>query len=143
MDSGADPNVEDYANHTALYYAAEKGHLNIVKLLLGKGAKVDHKSGDSALHWACHYGHVDIVKLLIENGANVDAKRSMDDSTPLCFAAHRNHKEIGELLIAKGADVNAKDEDGGTPRDEAYGETFDLILKYGGKAGAELKTEEK
>ncbi|MBT4901607.1 MAG: ankyrin repeat domain-containing protein [Verrucomicrobia bacterium] len=82
LDSGADLNVEDYANHTALYHAAEKGHFNIAKLLLEKGAKVNHESGDSALLWACHYGHVDIVKLLIENGANVNAKRSMDDSTP-------------------------------------------------------------
>ena len=33
LNSGVDPNVENYANHTALYYAAEKGHLNIVCLL--------------------------------------------------------------------------------------------------------------
>ncbi|MDB4342005.1 ankyrin repeat domain-containing protein [bacterium] len=138
LDSGADPNVEDYANHTALYYAAEKGHFNIAKLLLEKGAKVDHESGDSALLWACHYGHVDIVKLLIENGADVNAKRSMDDSTPLCFAAHRNHKEIVELLLEKGADANVANQHGETALDLSKPETVAILRKHGGKTGEDL-----
>ena len=138
LDSGADPNVEDYANHTALYYAAEKGHFNIAKLLLEKGAKVDHESGDSALLWACHYGHVDIVKLLIENGADVNAKRSMDDSTPLCFAAYRNHKEIVELLLEKGADANVANQHGETALDLSKPETVAILRKHGGKTGEDL-----
>lgn len=138
LDSGADPNVEDYANHTALYYAAEKGHFNIVKLLLEKGAKVDHKSGDSALLWACHYGHVDIVKLLIENGADVNAKRSMDDSTPLSFAVHRNHKEIVELLLANGADASVANQHGETALDRSKPEIAKILRKHGGKTGEDL-----
>ena len=138
LDSGADLNVEDYANHTALYHAAEKGHFNIAKLLLEKGAKVNHESGDSALLWACHYGHVDIVKLLIENGANVNAKRSMDDSTPLSFAVHRNHKEIVELLLEKGADTNVANQHGETALDRSKPEIAKILRKYGGKTGEEL-----
>ncbi len=138
LDSGADPNVEDYANHTALYYAAEKGHLNIAKLLLDKGAKVNHESGDSALLRACYYGHVDIVKLLIENGADVNAKRSIDDSTPLSFAVHRNHKEIVELLLEKGADANVANQHGETALDRSKPETVAILRKHGGKTGEDL-----
>ena len=138
LNSGADPNVEDYANHTALYYAAEKGQFNIAKLLLEKGAKVNHKSGDSALLWACHFGHVDIVKLLIENGADVNAKRSIDNSTPLSFAVHRNHKEIVELLLEKGADANVANQHGETALDRSKPETVAILRKYGGKTGEDL-----
>ncbi len=138
LDSGADPNVEDYANHTALYYAAEKGHFNIAKLLLDKGAKVNHESGDSALLWACHYGHVDIVKLLIENGADVNAKRSIDDSTPLSFAVHRNHKEIVELLLEKGADANVANQHGETALDRSKPGIAEILRKHGSKTGDDL-----
>ncbi|MDP7293441.1 MAG: ankyrin repeat domain-containing protein [Verrucomicrobiota bacterium] len=138
LDSGVDPNVEDYANHTALYHAAEKGQLKIAKLLLKKGARVDHQSGDSPLLWTCHYGHVDMVKLLINNKADVNAKRSMDDSTPLCFAAHRNHMEIVELLLAEGADPNVPNHYGETALDRARPEIAGILEKHGAKTGVQL-----
>ena len=138
LNAGVDLDLEDHANHTALYYAAEKGHFNITNLLLEKGAKVDHESGDSALLCACHYGHVDIVKLLIEKGADVNAKRSMDDSTPLSFAAHRNHKEIVKLLLEKGADASIANQHGETALDRSKPETVAILRKHGGKTGEDL-----
>ena len=87
LDSGANANVEDYAAHTPLYHAAQKGHLEIARLLIEDGADIDHESGDSPLLWACYYGHTDMVKLLVENGADVNAKRLSDNSTPLRSAS--------------------------------------------------------
>ena len=52
-------------------FLARDGHLEIVKLLVDKGADVSHKNnrGDTALIWATNGGHSDIVKILVENGA--------------------------------------------------------------------------
>ena len=67
--------------------------------------------------------------------------------TPLHYAAMKHDKEIAELLISKGADVNAKTKRGETPIDWTTRykrtETADLLRKYGGKTGEELKAEGK
>ena len=48
-----------------LYWACENGYIDIVKLMIEKGAK-DWNGG---LWRACYGGHMDIVKLMIEKGA--------------------------------------------------------------------------
>ena len=56
--------------------AAEKGHLEIVKLLIGNGANIEETSiqGLNPLLMAAFCGKFEIVTLLIENGANSEAK---------------------------------------------------------------------
>jgi ankyrin repeat protein len=48
-----------------LEYACKGGHMDIVKLLIEKGANY----WNGGLYAACDYGHMDIAKLMIENGA--------------------------------------------------------------------------
>ncbi|KAI2486261.1 Ankyrin repeat-containing protein [Pyrenophora tritici-repentis] len=55
---------QEREDFTALAIAAMKGHGEIVKLLLGRGAKKDIKiQGKTAAKWASEAGHEDIVKL--------------------------------------------------------------------------------
>ena len=56
----------DYWGNTALTAAAQKGHTNIVKLLLKSGADADieDKDGETAFTLAAQNGYTKIVKLL-------------------------------------------------------------------------------
>ena len=64
---------------------------------------------------------------------------------PIHDAARNGDLAGVQAELDKGVDVNAKDEDGGTPLDNAehYPETAALLRKHGGKTGEELKAEGK
>jgi len=69
-------NAKDKYGETALMFAAEKGHTEIVQLLLQKGADVNAKTNSdrTALMLAAAKAHTEIVQLLLKNGADVNAK---------------------------------------------------------------------
>src|SRR5436190_9935812 len=77
LDKGADVNAKFRYGATALFKAAERGHLEVVKLLLARGADVTVKDtfyGASAMTWAISNGHVEIVRALLEKDpSGVDA----------------------------------------------------------------------
>ena len=52
IEQGIDPNTADDEGYSALQAAAENDYLDIVKLLVSKGAKVNHKSPHTALELA-------------------------------------------------------------------------------------------
>ena len=53
-----------------LIYAAERGHINVVKYSIGQGANINaEKSGDTALSTAEDNGHTEVVSILREAGA--------------------------------------------------------------------------
>ena len=84
------------------------GYLEVVKLLLDKGATIDAKNnfGNTALFLASNNGQVEVVKLLLDKGATVDAKNNQD-ITPLMMASQNGDVEVIKLLLAKGANPNA------------------------------------
>lgn len=61
---GQDPNQADDEGYSALQAAAENGHLEIVKLLVGKGAQIAYKSEYTALQLAEMAGNIDVVNYL-------------------------------------------------------------------------------
>jgi ankyrin repeat protein len=56
--------------------AAEKGHKEVVKLLLNKGANVNAQGRhfSNSLYAALYKGYEQVVKLLLNKGANVNAQ---------------------------------------------------------------------
>ena len=52
--------------------ASEKGHIEVVKILLNAGLKIDAKDseGYTALTYAQAFDHPDVVKILLNKGAN-------------------------------------------------------------------------
>ncbi len=94
-----------------------------------------------SIYNAAGLGNIEAVKQHIAAGTDVNVK-NVGGVAPLHIAADRGHKEVVALLIDKGADVNMKEEDGTTPLDYAEGEIADLLRKYGGKYGTQLKKKE-
>lgn len=86
---------------TPLCYAIIGGNIEIVKLLITKGAKIEPYS-ELLLDHAVSNNRVDLVKLLVENGADPSkAPKKVDDNS-----------EMSQLLKSYGntsADINALD----------------------------------
>ncbi len=110
---GVDLNARDayYADCTALILASQKGHTDIVKFLLDKGADVNVKAGMgfTALTFASFNGHIDIVKILLSKGADVNVEGTAvmtHGMTPLMAASRGGHIEVVKLLIDHRANIN-------------------------------------
>lgn len=72
LDAGADVNAVSRYNVSALGFAAERGHFDIVKLLLDRGAKTDVTDsfyGSRPLDFALRGGHLEIAVHLLERGS--------------------------------------------------------------------------
>ncbi len=100
---------------TALHFAASSNKLQVVDLLLRKGANIDAKDnlGKTALHIAVSEGRLETVKILLKKGANIKALEN-DGKTALHIAACDGKLEIIDFLLQKGADIEAQDNLGQT-----------------------------
>ncbi|KAH7253172.1 ankyrin repeat-containing domain protein, partial [Fusarium solani] len=97
---------------TALSWASENGHLEVVKILLGKHAKIDIADGGGLLplYWACstNFGLLDAARRLVEDGSKVNALDGTDRS-PLILASISGSLPTVKFLLDKGADLNLRD----------------------------------
>lgn len=86
---------------TPLHIAAKRGNLDIVQLLIERGAELNalNSMGQTPLFLAVQGGHKDIANLLIERGAIVRIKDKFD-KTPLDWA---DTQEMKDLLTRSGA----------------------------------------
>lgn len=151
LSAGADLEADGHTDarglhYTALMAAACSGDLEMVELLLAKGAKIDRASnnGDTALMTTAKYEHPEILKLLIAKGANVNAA-GPKGHTALIYATYNGRLENMKLLLAAGADPMATATDSdipGAPRYDAatlarqqnHPEALALILDAQAKA---------
>ena len=64
INDGLDVNSADEEGYSALHAAAENDHLEVVKLLISKGADINHRSTYTALELAEMAGNQEIVSYL-------------------------------------------------------------------------------
>lgn len=110
IEAGADVNYE-YWGKTALGLAVTDHNPEMVKMLLSKGANINHRdesTGYTHLMMALNSSQIEMAKLLVSEGADINLK-SNGGVTALILAAG-NSKELVELFLANGADINARTE---------------------------------
>jgi len=125
--------------YTALGLASFFGHLEIVNLLLGRGADVNAPSRNEMavvpLHSAAAAQHLAVAEVLIENGADVNVP-SAGGSTALHRAAQNGQLPLVRLLLEHGARPDVADDEGVRPRQlarkENHTEVADLLHRRGG-----------
>ncbi|KAJ7993494.1 hypothetical protein DPEC_G00273000 [Dallia pectoralis] len=90
-----------HEGESALYLAAQRGHLHVVKLLLTAHAKVNQQTNDlsSPLYAAVDGGHTELVELLVRKGAEVNGTHTASSWTCLHQAAYRGHCDIVGILV--------------------------------------------
>lgn len=102
--------------HTPLHCASQRGHVEVVKALLGARAEPNraNKEGHTPLYYACSQGHVEVVKALLAAGA--DPNRAYDQGyTALHWSASQGLVEAVRALLAASADPNKSSAEGWTP----------------------------
>lgn len=121
LDKGANVNERDVLGSGALSAAAYSNDVDLVGLLLQRGA--DRGCQDEALLTAAFWGNTAVARVLIAHGANVNARIFSwgSSSTPLMNASGMKRQATVKLLLRKGADVNFRDEFGYTPLKSAMG----------------------
>ena len=128
-----DPDLQDNYGRTPLSWAAEKGHTEVVKALLGD-PRVNPDRQDSVggtpLSWAAQEGHTEIVKAFLAD-PQVDPNRQDDNgAVSLHFAAQEGHTEVVRALLGdRQVDADRQDNNGGTPLSWAAQEGHTEVVK--------------
>jgi ankyrin repeat protein len=124
LEYGSDPDgCAESSEKTPIFFAAEKGHLEVVQALLGWNVKthndalkaaaanghlkavelllIHHCSKTGAIVAAAQSGYGDIVKTLLESGA--DANEDDGNLSAICYAIITEHASMFRCLIEHGA----------------------------------------
>ncbi|KAJ5610789.1 hypothetical protein N7510_007508 [Penicillium lagena] len=124
---------------TALIAAAGEGKIDVVEILIGKGADVNLKdnSGRTALIAAASHRNIDMAKMLISEGADVNLKDNNGTTALIAATSHRNI-DMAKLLISEGADVNLKDITGQTALIAAASYGYEAVARLLTDYGADI-----
>jgi ankyrin repeat protein len=89
---------------TPLFYAAQKGHKDVVELLLAHKPDVNAKDklGATPLHAPAGYGRADVVELLLANKAEVNVK-AINGVTPLNIAISQGTRTLRHCCASTAA----------------------------------------
>ncbi|KAG0200916.1 hypothetical protein BGX28_006163 [Mortierella sp. GBA30] len=119
VNSGANPEVDNYAGWTPLLKWALHDDTTVVGCLLGTG-RVDVLMTDSRgytpLHMACLRGNLEMSRIL-QARTPVDLQSAVDGSTPLQLACQSSSVDVVDFLLQKGANPEMRDWANESPAD--------------------------
>lgn len=103
LDKKADPNfkkkMEGFLQVSMLILAVQNDDLNIVKLLVSRGAEIDWRDTfkSTALMYAANQGNKEIINYLVSHGADVNAKDDQGN-TVLSAAVEKGDNQVVLLI---------------------------------------------
>ncbi|MEL6489090.1 MAG: ankyrin repeat domain-containing protein [Cyanobacteria bacterium J06621_3] len=104
IKAGVDLRPAQWDETPGLVIAAEKGHLEIIKMLVAANANVNNGYTQLPLHSAAANGHLEIVKCLLEAGAYIHAQNGRGYTALMC-AATAGQLTIVQFLYSQGANL--------------------------------------
>jgi ankyrin repeat protein len=133
LDLGTNIEVKNYQGLTSLQSASLGGYLDIVRLLLDRGANIEAAGGSrrqTSLMFASMNGRLSVVKELLDRGANIEAAEHPDGWTSLMFASFMGQLDVVKELLDRGANIFAKNVGGVTARQAAETKGFYRVAEY-------------
>lgn len=109
-------NIRDGNGRTPLHRAAQSGNMELLLLLIDKGAIVDAESeeGHTPLHFGAFAGQISAITVLLEKGAFID-HQGLDGCVPLHFACGQGKQETVQFLVERGANLKIPNKKGEFP----------------------------
>jgi uncharacterized protein len=121
--AGADPNalVKDmfgFGHSTPLQWAAQKGHVAAMAVLLKAGARVDgtNREGYTPLMLAAWSGQTAAIDVLVAVSADVH-RADKDGNSALHLASMYGHLDAARVLLEAGAKADVRNKKGERPID--------------------------
>eukprot|EP01012_Entosiphon_sulcatum_P033590 TRINITY_DN42526_c0_g1_i1.p1 TRINITY_DN42526_c0_g1~~TRINITY_DN42526_c0_g1_i1.p1 ORF type:complete len:200 (+),score=27.03 TRINITY_DN42526_c0_g1_i1:110-709(+) len=119
VEGSADVNCINTLGETPTHYAAMRGGVTMLELLLGFGADPNVPTkpefgGATPILLATKLNHVQIVQTLLRHNADPNIPDSQG-FTPLHVAAREGREDVAKLLVSHGSNLEAPDRMGKTP----------------------------
>ncbi|KAF0689050.1 Aste57867_19465 [Aphanomyces stellatus] len=134
LDYNVDMNRQDNEGNTPVIYAVYNNHLDVLELILSRGALPDivNSASRSAMHWAL--GKPGAIRLLADYNGDVNLM-TREGETPLHLScASDNYLESTKVLLSYGGSVDSKNSRGNQPAHVAAragaAATMDLLIEY-------------
>ena len=115
LDAGINPNARSESDgRTALIDAAARGDIEVVNVLVERGADVNVRDnqGYTALLHAIEARHAQVEQVLLNHPKLDPNARGLNGITALSSYTWRDRKDAVQKLLDLGADANAQDNDG-------------------------------
>lgn len=112
LKQGVDANAAQADGMTALHWAAARGDVQSVKVLVFAGARLEAatRNGNyTPLHLAAQAGRGAAVRALLEAGANANVTTNTGGATPLHMAAAQGNIDAVNALLDFKATVDSRD----------------------------------
>uniref|UniRef100_A0A673G7T5 Espin n=1 Tax=Sinocyclocheilus rhinocerous TaxID=307959 RepID=A0A673G7T5_9TELE len=140
-----DPTVATDTGALPVHYAAAKGDLPSLRLLLEHSPQVVNfqtKNGATPLYLACQEGHLEVVQYLVKDCGAEPSIRANDGMTPLHAAAQMGHNTVIVWLMSfTEISLSDRDNDGATAMHFAASRGHAKVLSWLLLHGGEIVTD--